>query len=312
MYSLVNTYRFTPVENPEQFGHHCFRVARRLNLTGSLIIAGEGFNFSLNGAEKNLATFFYDSELFHCFLSVDSRLRGGGSHDLPAYQKVEKIQAAAIKKHATKESVWQQCRAHPHFHFFTGLPQRAMKRLRLRVKDEIIRSDFLQKLNCSFSLIADDDASHLSPKQFHQKMMHDKDAIVIDMRNDYEVAIGTLRNARHFHLGRFSDLVDKVSEVETLKDHTLLTFCTGGVRCEKSKILFESLGFAQVYQLDGGIFRYLREFPQGCWQGDCFVFDDRVSLDAKLQAGNFSRCHDCGQALNPHTGQCSYHACVTN
>ena len=300
MYGLINTYRFLHIEDPQRFGRHCYQIARSLGLTGTIIVAAEGFNLALSGKQRAIVRFFSDLDILHLFLpSCESQHNGKN-----------KIQSKSKKKSADQslDSLWEQCCQNPHFHFFTNLPQRSIKRLRLRVKREIIRADFDQASSIALPEIQDNDVTHLHPQKFHEKLLNEKDKIVvIDMRNDYEIAIGSFENAIDLNLKKFSDLPRSLAKLNLPRDKEYLTYCTGGIRCEKSQVFFKSLNFSQVYQLDGGIFNYLQYYPNGFWQGDCFVFDDRVSLNHDLESGNYERCDVCGQALSIENKRCSYH-----
>jgi UPF0176 protein len=123
-------------------------------------------------------------------------------------------------------------------------------------------------------------------------------AQMLDVRNDYEVSIGSFPEARDpgtSTFKEFSDFLDR--EVGTSLDPDLPTaiFCTGGIRCEKARLDLERRGFAKVLQLHGGILGYLKEKPEGGFQGECFVFDERVALDRHLQATRiYDRCPGCG------------------
>jgi UPF0176 protein len=123
-------------------------------------------------------------------------------------------------------------------------------------------------------------------------------AQMLDVRNDYEVSIGTFPEARDpgtATFKEFSDFLDR--EVGHSLDPGLPTaiFCTGGIRCEKARVDLERRGFGQILQLQGGILGYLKEKPDGGFQGECFVFDERVALDRHLQPTRlYDRCPGCG------------------
>ncbi|MBA2621271.1 MAG: hypothetical protein H0U87_08730 [Acidobacteria bacterium] len=121
------------------------------------------------------------------------------------------------------------------------------------------------------------------------KIISDGETVVLDARNDYEFRVGTFRGAVNPHTEKFSDLPVFVEKNLNPKTHKKIAmFCTGGVRCEKFAPYLLSLGFETVYQLDGGILKYLEETPEdeSLWTGECFVFDERVSVDEKLRKGS--------------------------
>jgi UPF0176 protein len=135
---------------------------------------------------------------------------------------------------------------------------------------------------------------HLSPAQWHD-MLQREDVVVLDTRNDYEVELGTFRGALNPSIKRFSDLPQAVRELGVPKDKPVMTFCTGGIRCEKALLALEEEGYRDVYQLEGGILAYLEHFPNAAFEGECFVFDQRTSVDQHLQPSQtYVICHGCG------------------
>ena len=133
--------------------------------------------------------------------------------------------------------------------------------------------------------------------------------VLIDTRNDYEVAIGSFKNAVNPETRSFSELPDwveremaaggKLAPVDG-KTPQVAMFCTGGIRCEKSTAFLRSKGFEDVYHLEGGILKYLETMPedQSQWQGECFVFDERVSVGHGVRPGNFTLCRSCRDPLS--------------
>ena len=135
-------------------------------------------------------------------------------------------------------------------------------------------------------------------------LIADPDVVVVDCRNDYEVAIGTFDGAVDPHTRSFSELpawVEKESAPGGLLAHKprVAMFCTGGIRCEKSTAFMRMQGFEAVYHLEGGILKYLETVPEAdsSWHGECFVFDDRVSVGHALVPGDLGRCLACGYPL---------------
>lgn len=113
-----------------------------------------------------------------------------------------------------------------------------------------------------------------------------REVVLLDTRNEFEVELGTFNNAKSLEISMFSEFpseFEKLRTREQLEDKTVVSFCTGGVRCEKAVLFMENLGLPKVFQLDGGILRYFEEVGGEHWQGECFVFDDRYALDPSLQ-----------------------------
>lgn len=127
-------------------------------------------------------------------------------------------------------------------------------------------------------------------------LIDDPECLVIDTRNDYEVAIGSFKGAVNPGTQSFRDFPGWVRRHLQPKKHTKVAmFCTGGIRCEKSTSYLVSQGFDEVWHLKGGILKYLEEMPQteSRWEGECFVFDSRVAIDHNLEKGSFDQCYAC-------------------
>lgn len=147
--------------------------------------------------------------------------------------------------------------------------------------------------------VGDFDHQYLPPLELKKWLDENKDFILLDMRNDFEYDLGTFDQATQLNLRRFRKLQTKNAELDKLpKDKPIVTFCTGGIRCEKAAPYLEKYGFNQVYQLEGGIIEYLRQTKGAHWHGHCFVFDDRVSIDSKLAPEQFHLCTDCQRILD--------------
>ena len=127
-------------------------------------------------------------------------------------------------------------------------------------------------------------------------LMDDPECLVIDTRNDYEVAIGSFRGAVNPSTQHFRDFPQWVRDNLRPTEHKKIAmFCTGGIRCEKSTSFLVSKGFAEVWHLKGGILKYLEEMPESesRWEGECFVFDSRVAVNHRLMKGSFDQCYAC-------------------
>ena len=141
------------------------------------------------------------------------------------------------------------------------------------------------------------------------RLLDDPDVVLVDTRNDYEVAIGTFKGAINPATRSFSELPGWVEQemadggklaAASGKKPKVAMFCTGGIRCEKSTALLRARGFDEVYHLEGGILKYLETVPeaQSRWQGECFVFDERVSVGHGLAQGDFTLCRSCRDPLS--------------
>lgn len=127
-------------------------------------------------------------------------------------------------------------------------------------------------------------------------LIEDPEVLVIDTRNDYEVELGTFKGAINPKTESFRELPEYVERhLDPKKHKKVAMFCTGGIRCEKSTALMVKQGFEEVYHLQGGILKYLEDVPKEntTWEGDCYVFDNRVAVNHDLEKGEYDLCHGC-------------------
>lgn len=168
-------------------------------------------------------------------------------------------------------------------------------RLKVRLKREIVT---LGVPDINPSQMA---GQYVKPEEWN-KLLDDPDVVVVDVRNDYEVSIGTFKGAINPQTKSFSELPEWV-EQETALQHKpkVAMFCTGGIRCEKSTAFLRKVGFDEVYHLEGGILKYLEVVPEAesRWEGECFVFDERVTVGQGLKPGDYELCRGCGHPISP-------------
>lgn len=127
-------------------------------------------------------------------------------------------------------------------------------------------------------------------------LVEDPDVVIVDTRNDYEVGIGTFRGALDPKTTTFREFPAFVREnLDPKKNKKVAMFCTGGIRCEKASAFMLGEGFEEVYHLEGGILKYLEEVPakESAWEGECFVFDNRVAVNQALEKGQYDQCYGC-------------------
>ncbi|UTW13735.1 oxygen-dependent tRNA uridine(34) hydroxylase TrhO [Marinobacterium rhizophilum] len=137
--------------------------------------------------------------------------------------------------------------------------------------------------------------TYVKPQDWNS-LIADPDVVVVDTRNDYEVQIGTFARAVNPQTKTFREFPAFVKQnLDPARHPKVAMFCTGGIRCEKSTAYLKEQGFDEVYHLEGGILKYLEEVPQeeSLWQGECFVFDNRVTVNHDLEPGSFEQCHAC-------------------
>jgi UPF0176 protein len=143
--------------------------------------------------------------------------------------------------------------------------------------------------------------TYLTPSEWHQALLNDPDVVLVDTRNDYETDIGVFEGAIDPRIRKFSDFGGFVEQQGLPKDKKLFLYCTGGIRCEKAVPEVKRLGYENVYQLEGGILKYLEEYPNGKFKGECFVFDHRVAVDQNLQpTQTYKLCPHCGNPSKDH------------
>jgi UPF0176 protein len=167
-------------------------------------------------------------------------------------------------------------------------------RMKVRLKQEIVALG-VPEVNP-----ARDAGTYVKPADWNA-LISDPDVVVIDTRNDYEVAIGTFEGALDPKTKTFRELPERIANEGSLKAKPKVAmFCTGGIRCEKSTAYMRSLGFTEVFHLQGGILKYLETVPEeeSLWRGECFVFDQRVSVKHGLKLGSYDLCHGCRQPLS--------------
>lgn len=231
----VATYRFVGIDDPVALKAQLLPTAKALGIKGTILLAAEGINLFLAGAETAVRSFL-------AVLDDDARF-----HDLDI-----------------KES-WSEV-----------VP---FKRMKIKLKREIVtfRQAGVDPVNAP--------APFMTPAELKRRLDAGENIIMLDTRNDVEVAKGTFENAVFWGNRNFTEFGEMAHDhVNELRDKTVVSFCTGGIRCEKAAPFLQSLGAKNVYQLQGGILRYFEQVGHDHYTGDCFVFDERAALDASLHA----------------------------
>ncbi|MGB1091739.1 MAG: rhodanese-related sulfurtransferase, partial [Oceanobacter sp.] len=141
--------------------------------------------------------------------------------------------------------------------------------------------------------------TYVEPKDWNA-LISDPDVLLVDTRNDYEVNVGTFKGALDPETKTFREFPQYVQDnLDPAKHKKVAMFCTGGIRCEKSTAYMKEQGFDEVYHLQGGILKYLEEVPaeESLWEGECFVFDNRVTVNHQLEKGEYDQCHACRRPI---------------
>lgn len=258
---VVSFYRFASLDPGAlaELRDRFSRLGLALDLKGTILLASEGVNGSLWGAESGLRTMLAALE------------------QVPGLEPLQTQACAA---------------AAPAFRHF-----------KVRLKNEIVslgRADVLPQQGVGV---------YVPPSEWNQ-LVDDPDTLLIDTRNAYEVRVGHFPGAIHPNSTSFRQFPawSRSALAPFLQDHPkrrLALFCTGGIRCEKATAFLLREGFDQVYHLQGGILNYLRQVPaaESRWSGECFVFDQRVSLNHQLQSGSHALCHGCRMPLSQEDTQ---------
>lgn len=170
--------------------------------------------------------------------------------------------------------------------------EHSFNRFLIRLKKEIIAFDTDFK--------SEETAPYVEPQELEHWLDTQSDNIVmVDTRNDYEIELGTFKNAFAPQIKSFKEFKNVANDLGNFQDKILVTFCTGGIRCEKATMYLKKMGLKNVYQLKGGILRYFEETPAKHYDGECFVFDRRVSLKPNLETSDKKVCFACRHPLTP-------------
>ncbi len=241
----IAAYKFVGIPEPAAFQPLIKECCDRLGLKGTVLLATEGINLFLAGSKDGITKFieFLQSEPSFDDRFVPLEIKESLSENQPFGRMIVRI---------AKEIITMR---HP------------------MIKPEAAR------------------APHVEPAQLKAWLDQGFDdegrpVVMLDTRNGFEVEMGTFTNAMAFDIERFSQFPDAikktVSEQAELKDKTIVSFCTGGIRCEKAALYMAEIDIPHVYQLQGGILGYFEKVGGDHWQGECFVFDERVALDPNL------------------------------
>ena len=141
--------------------------------------------------------------------------------------------------------------------------------------------------------------THVDPKKWN-KLINDKETLVLDSRKPFEYKVGTFKKSVNPDVDNFREFPKYLNKLKKTKP--IAMFCTGGIRCEKASVFLEKKGFKNVYQLKGGILNYLKNIKKedSLWKGECFVFDNRISLKHGLKVGSYFMCSGCRKPISPN------------
>jgi UPF0176 protein len=181
-------------------------------------------------------------------------------------------------------------------------------KMHVRYKSEIVHSGLRDPNYINPNI---ETGKHLEPADFAEMIDRD-DVVIVDVRSNYEHNVGRFKNAITFDIDNFRDFPSKINELAQYKDKKILTYCTGGIKCEKASALLLKEGFSDVYQLHGGIIKYGKEAGGKNFEGKCYVFDNRLTVDVnKVNPSIISKCYNCGKEtpkmINCANPECNEH-----
>jgi UPF0176 protein len=232
---IITFYEFKPLKKLDEKKIFLKRAMQEHSVSGTIILAEEGFNSTVAGCSENIQQFI---------------------------RAAEKILETELKYKSS-------------FH-----DKNPFRRILVKVKPEIVTLRKNVEIERGIG-------THVSPQNWN-KIITDAEVFLLDVRNDYEHKAGTFRGAINPKTRKFSELPRFVEENLSPEKHKKVAmFCTGGIRCEKFAAYLKEIGFENVYQLEGGILKYLEEIPpeESLWEGECFVFDDRITVNKNLRKG---------------------------
>ena len=163
---------------------------------------------------------------------------------------------------------------------------------KVKIKNEIV------PMNLTINSNERNIETHLEPKEWN-KLIKNKDTHIIDTRKPFEYKVGTFKRSVNPNVTNFRDFPKYLNKLK--KNKPVAMFCTGGIRCEKTSVYLKKKGFKNIYQLNGGILNYLNKIKknESLWKGECFVFDNRISLKHGLKVGSHSMCSGCRKPISP-------------
>ena len=234
---------------------------------------------SLKKNKEILATFFNDNNIRGTIIIAKEGLNGTISGRVSNIEKTKKI----IKSLFSFKKFDNFNESNSNFQPF--------HKPKVKIKDEIVPMNL--KLNSKERNLK----THLEPKDWN-KLIKNKDTHIIDTRKPFEYKVGTFKKAVNPNVTNFRDFPKYLNKLK--KDKPVAMFCTGGIRCEKTSVYLQKKGFKNIFQLNGGILNYLKKIKkdQSLWKGECFVFDNRISLKHGLKIGTHSMCSGCRMPIS--------------
>lgn len=256
MEKIILYYKFVPIKDTEMTMRWQRELCERLGLKGRILISPHGINGTLGGEVKSLRQYKSQMNASGVFRDIKYKWSDGGTDDFP--------------------------------------------KLKVKVKTEIVAFDAADEIVVSEKGI-ENGGKHLKPVALHRlvdkKKQQGEEVIFYDGRNMYEAKIGKFKNTIVPATKTSRDFKKDIEngEISKYKDKPIVTYCTGGIRCEILSAMMLNRGYKEVYQMDGGIVKYGEKFADdGLWEGKLFVFDDRMQVGFSNDAKDIAQCEKCG------------------
>jgi UPF0176 protein len=280
-------YVFTPLADPEAVRMWQHDLCESLGLRGRILVSKHGMNGTIGGDLPAVKRYLRNTRAFAPFANLDVKWSEGSGFD--------EVDPSA-QPETVRHSGWVPRSASGGLLLSADFP-----RLSVKVRDEIVSFGAPDELAVDEHGVVGGGAK-LTPDELHSLIAErGEDVTFFDGRNAFEAQIGHFKNAVVPEVANTREFVATLDSgaYDHLKDKPVVTYCTGGIRCEVLSGLMKSRGFGEVYQLDGGIVRYGETFgDDGLWEGSLYVFDNRLSVDFSDHTTVVGRCSRCGAATN--------------
>jgi UPF0176 protein len=291
-------YVFAPVADPEAVRLWQRDLCESLGLRGRILISKHGLNGTVGGELDAVKHYLRATREYGPFANLDAKWSDG-----TGFEPVQPRDAVP----AVRRSGWV-----PRDEDGALLLSADFPKLSVKVRDELVSFGAPGEVEVDEGGVVGG-GERLSPQALHELVAARDDVVFFDGRNSFEAEIGRFRDAVVPEVSSTRDFVDELDSgrYDHLKNRPVVTYCTGGIRCEVLSGLMKSRGFGEVYQLDGGIVRYGEAFgDRGLWQGSLYVFDGRGSVDFSADPAVLGRCVGCGGATKSMCN-CADAACRT-
>jgi UPF0176 protein len=263
---IILYYKFAPITDPAAVRLWQRALCEKLNLTGRILISKHGINGTLGGEIDNLKTYAKETKAFDAFKGMAFKWSDGGR-----------------------------------------LGHADFPKLSVKVREEIVTFGAADELRVDENGVVGG-GKHLKPEEVHElvkeKSKTGKDVIFFDGRNAYEAKVGKFKNAVVPDARTTKDFLQELEgdKYNDIKDKPVVTYCTGGIRCEILTSLMKNRGFKEVYQMDGGIVKYGEKYgDEGLWEGSLYVFDGRMGVKFSDNAKDIGECVHCGGKTSRYT-----------